>query len=482
MPGRVRQIKPKIPGNLPLSAGSSRPVAIDLFAGAGGLSLGFEQAGFDVLAAAEYDPIHAAVHAYNFPATEMVCADLSRVTASDLRAAARRGWDAHGRLGRWSGRLDVLIGGPPCQGFSWGGKQASNDERNWLVFHFARLVRDLRPRYFVMENVPGMAIAPTEFDHDVLLLDVLLELFDEHGYDVAKPRVLNAASWGVPQERKRLFLLGTRRGQKSLSYPAEQTLPRSKRSGEANPVIAEDSADSLCPSVWEAIGDLPDADQFEELLETDELRLTQDQLEAMRAGMTAYARMLHGLSREPDDYSWPRRWDPNLLTSSYRTTHRGDVIARFAQTTPGTTEPISRFFRLHHDGTSTTLRAGTHYERGSFNAPRPIHPERPRVITVREAARLHSFPDWFRLHWTKWHGFRQVGNSVPPRLARTVAAQVRSALGIELVAPTEIVSLGDPRMIKLANLAAAAHFDADLTAIPRNALRVRGTKATALAA
>src|SRR5437763_406277 len=95
-----------------------RPVAIDLFCGAGGLSLGFEQAGFDVLAAAEYDPIHSAVHAFNFPRTELVCADLSGQTATGIRAAARRGWDRHRRSGVWSGEIDVVIGGPPCQGFS----------------------------------------------------------------------------------------------------------------------------------------------------------------------------------------------------------------------------------------------------------------------------------------------------------------------------------------------------------------------------
>jgi DNA (cytosine-5)-methyltransferase 1 len=487
--GSLHQMSPprrprarKSPAKDGLSAPSVRPTAIDLFSGAGGLSLGFEQAGFDVLAAAEYDPIHAAVHAFNFPTTEMVCRDLSYVTAPELRTAAQAGWKAHGRDGRWNGRLDVLIGGPPCQGFSWGGKQATDDERNWLVFHFARLVGELRPRYFVMENVPGMAMAPIEFRRETRLLDVLLELFNKHGYDVAKPCVLNAASWGVPQERKRLILLGTRRGQTPLRYPAAKTVPRRRRSDEREALIAETEVGALCPTVWEAIGDLPDADAHEALLTSDEFRMTSLQLAEIRAKMSPYARVLHGLDRDPDDYSWPRISESDLLTSSCRTTHRADVVSRFQETDPGTTEAVSRFFRLDAAGVSSTLRAGTHYERGSFNAPRPIHPKLPRVITVREAARLHSFPDWFRLHWTKWHGFREVGNSVPPRFGRAVGAEVRRALGVHTERPTTPMPLGDPSLLRLENLEAADHFGADLGAIPRNALRVRPAKPSARAA
>jgi DNA (cytosine-5)-methyltransferase 1 len=109
-----------------------------------------------------------------------------------------------------------------------------------------------------------------------------------------------------------------------------------------------------------------------------------------------------------------RRWDRTVVTSSCRTTHRADVLARFTRTRAGQREAVSHFFLLSRNGVSPTLRAGTHYDRGSFKAPRPIHPVHARVISVREAARLHSFPDWFRFHWTKWHGFREVGNSPPP--------------------------------------------------------------------
>src|SRR5438046_2247297 len=126
---------------------TERPIAIDLFAGAGGLSLGFEQAGFDITAAVEWDPIHAAAHKLNFPYTTVVCADVRDVSGEQLRKAAGIGRRA----------VDVVVGGPPCQGFSLIGQRVLEDARNALVFHFLRLVEELRPKTFVMENVPGMA-------------------------------------------------------------------------------------------------------------------------------------------------------------------------------------------------------------------------------------------------------------------------------------------------------------------------------------
>jgi DNA (cytosine-5)-methyltransferase 1 len=116
------------------------------------------------------------------------------------------------------------------------------------------------------------------------------------------------------------------------------------------------------------------------------------------------------------------------LTGCMRTVHTAKTIKRFGKTKQGAYEERGRFHRLAKGGLANTLRAGTGPAQGSFMAPRPIHPFQDRCITVREAARLHSFPDWFTFHPTKWHGFRQIGNSVPPRLARGVAESVRRAL------------------------------------------------------
>src|SRR6185312_9634812 len=141
-----------------------------------------------------------------------------------------------------------------------------------------------------------------------------------------------------------------------------------------------------------------------------------------------YAQELRCLNGQGWHFGYRRRWDETGLTSSARTEHSKISRRRFGETLQGGVEPISRFFRLSADGVCNTLRAGTDSARGAFTSPRPIHYRLERCITVREMARLHGFPDWFRLHATKWHGARQIGNAVPPPMARAIATQVMRAL------------------------------------------------------
>jgi DNA (cytosine-5)-methyltransferase 1 len=124
-------------------------------------------------------------------------------------------------------------------------------------------------------------------------------------------------------------------------------------------------------------------------------------------------------------------------------------------------EPISRFFKLSPDGVSNTLRAGTDGARGAFTSPRPIHFRYDRCVTVREMARLHGFPDWFRLHVTKWHGARQIGNAVPPPLSRAIATEVMKALAIEPQRPERPIALGDEALLSLDLSDASNHFGVD---------------------
>ena len=133
-------------------------------------------------------------------------------------------------------------------------------------------------------------------------------------------------------------------------------------------------------------------------------------------------------------------------------------MGRFIDTAPGATEPISRFRKLDPAGLCNTLRAGTDSARGAFTSPRPIHPSLPRVITVREAARLHSYPDWFRFHMTKWHGFRQIGNSVPPLLGRAVAGQIMKALCLQPIKPAMVMPLGHAELLTYDMGSASRHF------------------------
>ena len=153
-----------------------------------------------------------------------------------------------------------------------------------------------------------------------------------------------------------------------------------------------------------------------------------------------------------------RDWNPSVLASSARTEHTEISRRRFAETEPGSIIPISRCFRLAEDGVSNTLRAGTDGARGAFTSPRPIHYRYPRSVTVREMARLHGFPDWFRLHVTKWHGARQIGNAVPPSLARAIAGRVVAALGANPARPETVIALGEPALLSLDLSGAAVHF------------------------
>ena len=430
-----------------------RPVGVDLFAGAGGMTLGFEQAGFDVVGAVETDPAHAAAHRFNFPRCEVLQADARLVTEPQLRDAISTGLTNHGRDPNTE--VDVMFGGPPCQGFSVGGLLDPDDPRNRLVEEYARLVCAIRPKARVVENVPAMASRSLPGGGSQLVVDWLAERMATAGYSIATSGVLNANRFAVPQDRRRLIVIGTRDGVQ-LTLPTARTAGRSRapmrdpRPGEfGHPETPEGLP--ACPTVADAIGDLPDLDSYEELWTTDTVTLSDPDREAMRTTGSHYARVLTGDIADPNDLAWPRRRRPSQLSASMRTGHRLEVIQRFAATDPGQRESVSRFLRLHPDGTAPTLRAGTAPDRGSYSAPRPIHYEHHRVISVREAARLHGFPDWFRPTAAKWHGFRQVGNAVPPPLARAVAIEVRRAFGWDASRPNERLKLGEPDLLRVAS-------------------------------
>ena len=404
-----------------------RPIGIDLFAGAGGLSLGFEQAGFDVVAAVEIDPVHAATHLFNFPHCSMLTRSVVGLTAAEIRRAAGIG----------NRQVDVLFGGAPCQGFSLIGHRIIDDPRNALVREFVRIVGELQPTAFLFENVKGLTIGKHR-----AFLEELIEAFKTIGYNVRSPwRVLDAADYRVPQHRERLFLLGSRNGWKLPDYPSPLCRPADRLgNGTAGPTCAD------------ALGDLPDADRFPTLLHTDQTT------PSVWREPSAYAKEMRCLTNDAWHFGHPRIWAPSVLTSSARTVHSEISKRRFTETVPGTVEPISRFYKLSAGGLSNTLRAGTDAARGAFTSPRPIHYSLPRCITVREMARLHGFPDWFRFQETKWHGARQIGNAVPPPLGRAVATAIREALGIPPERPTKPIPLGNSALIYMDMRRAAEHF------------------------
>jgi len=353
---------------------NDRPLAIDLFCGAGGLSLGFAQAGFNIVAAIDSDPVNIATYGQNFPSTTVICDDISRLSAPDIRRAA----------GLSEGQpIDVVFGGPPCQGFSLIGKRDITDPRNRLLAEFCRLVRELSPRFFVIENVAGLMCTASR-----PVLEESLSRLREGNYEWVSPvRILDAQDYGVPQRRRRVFVLGFRKGERPPQYPA-----RSRTRS----------------TVWDAISDLRRVSRRRTLL-------AADVFVGSLGAPSPYARKLRVRSK-------------GRVSGCRLCRHDTAVIDRFRRTRPGKTERISRFARLDKGKVAPTIRAGTPRSHGSFTAARPIHPTQPRCITVREAARLQSFPDWFTFHPTQWHGFQQVGNAVPPHLAHAVACGVSRAL------------------------------------------------------
>lgn len=352
-----------------------RPLAIDLFCGAGGLSLGFEQAGFNIAAAVDSDPLNISTYSCNFPSTKTICADISCLSGEDIRELSGLSADD---------RIDVVFGGPPCQGFSMIGKRDLADPRNRLIAEFCRLVRELSPKYFVMENVAGLMYSPSR-----AVLERSLQRLGECDYEwVAPVRLLDAQEYGVPQRRRRVFVLGFKSGECSPHYPAAIK----KRS-----------------TVWDAISDLRHVRRSRKLFSSDVFT-------GPLGSPSVYAAKLRARTEEEE------------LTGCRLCRHERSVVTRFRHTSPGKTERISRFARLNRTTVAPTIRAGTPRSHGSFTAARPIHPTQPRCITVREAARLQSFPDWFQFHPTQWHGFQQVGNSVPPMLAKAVARALFSAI------------------------------------------------------
>jgi DNA (cytosine-5)-methyltransferase 1 len=407
---------------------SSRPIAVDLFAGAGGMTLGFEQAGFDVLAAVEIDPIHCATHEFNFPYCQVFCKSITEISGTEIRNTSPIKQQ----------EIDVIFGGPPCQGFSMMGKRLLDDPRNALVFHYIRLVKELQPKFVVLENVKGLTLGK----YRDFILEIISEL-ENNNYQVFQEyQVLNASAYGVPQNRERLFLLACRQDCKLPNYPQPITkLPNKPK--KINHQL------SLTPTVLDALQDLPEVEDYPELK-------TRDWVIAEFGQPSNYVKNL--LDSE-DNYAYQRTCNLQILTSSLRTNHSEESIKRFQETLPGKFDPISRFYKLDLHGICNTLRAGTASNRGAFTSPRPIHFRTPRCITVREAARLHSFPDWFRFHVTKWHGFRQIGNSVPPLLAKAVAVEIIKALDIKPSKPKIIYDLNDEDLLKLTMSVAAKKYN-----------------------
>ena len=353
---------------------------LDIFSGCGGFSLGAHEAGFRVIAALDNDPILASSYPHNFPSTRMILKDVIELDGEAVRAAA-------------GGRIDGIVGGPPCQGFSAIGRRDPEDPRRWLLGHFFRIVREVRPSFFVMENVTGLA-----YPNARGVLNEALRQTD--GYAILGPQVWDAAQFGAATNRSRLFVIGIHMD-----------------CGEMLKVEDVDALKRKPATVQAAIGDLEGARAAGE----------EDGFDVWRIARPG----------QPSDYARGLRSSSGRFTGHRTTVHSKRVMTRFDNVPEGSIDPVGRHPRLAWSAQSPTIRAGTGADRGSYQSVRPIHPRHPRVITVREAARLQGFPDRHRFHPTIWHSFRMIGNSVSPFIARAILEAINKKLELMLVGPAE---------------------------------------------
>jgi DNA (cytosine-5)-methyltransferase 1 len=365
-----------------------KPKVIDLFAGAGGFSLGAARAGMKVVSSVEIDPHANETHIRNFPNTRHIGIDVSTLSGDDLLAQS----------GLKSGELDGLIGGPPCQGFSDIGRRDPRDRRNTLFGHFMRLVAETKPRFFVAENVPGIL---QERNADVL--KAALELLPPH-YVLLPATKVCAADFGAATTRTRVFFVGFDPSRFSeidkniFAAPInmQKTIVRDALRGL--PVYIDPAWQSELDS-WQPVQSLPSS-HFNDRAQSNTPK---------------------GVG---DPFALDAFFETGYTSGCFGTVHSPAVAARYERLAPREQDPISKATRLDYTWFCPTLRAGTGSEKGSYQAVRPIHPIASRVITPREAARLQGFPDWFLLHPTKWHSFRQLGNSVSPIVAEHILTAI----------------------------------------------------------
>ena len=408
--------------------GKTKFTVIDLFAAPGGLSLGFEMAGFEVLAGVDIDPVGMKTWKFNFPRAEAIVRDIRRVESGELM--------------RIAGEVDVIAGGPPCQGFSTVGrvKIASlvregkwnhlkvahpgfiDDPRNELYREFMRVVRDLKPLFVVMENVLGMM----NYRNGETVREIIGN-FEMLGYR-AKAKVLNAADYGVPQIRKRIIFVATRIKNAQIRFPE----PMYSGMDDEKPALpayldeGDPKKDFLRPymTVREAIGDLPDPVPGRSGLADFPLSYDKPPLSEYQRFMREWGggppdgKIHNHIARQHSDRDV---WTFQMLKEGQCWRDLPDEIRRLY----GYRDDIfqDKIKRLRGDRPSWTITAHLHKDGYMY-----IHPAQPRSITVREAARLQGFPDRFIFMGSRTDQFKQVGNSVPPLMAQAVALEIRKVL------------------------------------------------------
>ncbi len=338
--------------------------AIDLFSGAGGLHIGFENAGFEIKLCIDNNDIVEKTHKRNFPNIPIINRDINQIPTSEIREYLE------------GINVDVIIGGPPCQGFSTIGhrvssnpeKRSKKDPRNELVLTYARIINEIRPKFIIMENVKGILT----LENGAYLRNVL-SILTRAGYK-AEYKLINMADYGIPEVRERVIIIGNRIGM-PVSFPA--------------PDHSDNPKDNLLPwkNCWDVLKDLekmPDNPSFNHVA----LKHTEKNIERYK--------LIPEGGRLPEDELPERLYRKNF----------GNTYKRLARNRP-----------------ALTMVPG--------NDAFPIHPTLNRSLTVREAARIQTFPDSMIFEGNRRQQGHQVGNAVPPifseKLAKFILEQIKKA-------------------------------------------------------
>jgi DNA (cytosine-5)-methyltransferase 1 len=356
-----------------------RLTAVDLFAGAGGLSLGLELAGFSIVGSVERDPQAAATYKLNhpIPANRLLEENVRDVTAADLLPDGRR-------------RLDLLAGGPPCQGFSIKGQRKLDHPGNAMLDQVLRLADELAPRAVLVENVVGLMSMASGYYFDHLITSFeRIDLGNGRRYQVDFA-VLNAADYEVPQNRRRLFVVALEPG-REWTWP----LPTSKP-GDI--------------TLWDAIADLPARDvRPGAVTNYKKLRKTPSYAATLRGGSPV---VLNHHTKRLEEL---RQQRIRVLAEGEDRRHLPEELKAGGHE--------SKYRRLRARAPSPTVTAHMGKDLSDF-----IHPRWNRTLTAREAARLQGFPDAVQFVGSQASQFTQIGNAVPVPLARALGGALAAAL------------------------------------------------------
>lgn len=337
---------------------------LDIFAGCGGLSYGFQMAGFKVIAGIDNDKDCAETFMFNHKHSKYLVKNVEDVSRKEIANLVG------------GNRIDAVIGGPPCQGFSLSGKRHFFDPRNQLYLHFFRIVDMARPKAVVIENVPGLKRL-----YGGKAFDGIMKEFETRGFSVSHS-ILSADDYGVPQMRKRIFFVGLKNGTYEFPRPSEKKVTLAEALSDL-PLLENDFESTKYSK--------SPVNTYQRIMRTDNTQLHNH----VATNHSARTRQIISMVPEGKDY--------RSLPTELQSTRKVHIA----------------WTRLDGSRPSLTIDTGHRHH---------FHPKANRVPTVRESARIQSFPDNFVFLGSKTSQYRQVGNAVPPLLASEIAKKMRRNL------------------------------------------------------